>query len=246
MGREFWHGQSRPCVSCGQLVRREQTNCPHCGQDLSEEMLGKMRQHAGPWDVFEHVRPFPGVSFERIVRQIHRGAIMETSIVRGPTTDFQWRFAGETRGLARFFGRCWKCHRGVALTDVRCPNCQAFQLAEEPQRWSADSRAASSEGPSPAPQSRSPRPAAASRMAPSPDWMALKAAVEASSREMHSEPPAARSAVLGAQRTWLVVAMAVLALAGLTALTQIRNRKLTQPPRPETVMPTPATPERNP
>ena len=106
LGRETWHGRALPCVSCGQLVARNAPVCDHCAQDLSKEMLAKMAAHAGPWDVLEHVRPFPGVSLERIVRQIRRGLITETSIIRGPSTDFQWRFAVETPGLCRYFGRC--------------------------------------------------------------------------------------------------------------------------------------------
>ncbi|MFQ5494475.1 MAG: hypothetical protein ACE5EX_03760, partial [Phycisphaerae bacterium] len=92
-GKEAWHGHARPCVSCGQLVRRNSPECDHCGQDLRAAMLNKMRAHAGPWYVLEHIRPFPGVSLERIILQIRRGLITPTSIVRGPTTDHQWRFA---------------------------------------------------------------------------------------------------------------------------------------------------------
>lgn len=130
LGRITWHGQARPCVSCGQLILREQQECDHCGQDLSEAMLQRMREHAGPWYVFEHVRPFPGVSLQRIIRQIRRGLITPTSIVRGPATDHQWRFAGETPGLCIYFGRCWKCHAEVTLRDTRCPSCDAGLLPE--------------------------------------------------------------------------------------------------------------------
>lgn len=124
--REVWHGQAAPCVSCGQLVRRGDGQCGHCEQDLSPDMLAKMRAYAGPWHVFEHVRPFPGVTFERLVRQVRRGLLTETSIIRGPTTDHQWRFAVETPGLSRFFGKCWKCHGDVTLSDIYCRTCRAY------------------------------------------------------------------------------------------------------------------------
>ncbi len=42
-GREVWHGHARPCVSCGQLVLHDAAECDECGQDLSQEMLEKMR-----------------------------------------------------------------------------------------------------------------------------------------------------------------------------------------------------------
>lgn len=128
-----WHGQAVPCVSCGQLVRRDDPACQQCGQDLSEDMIRKMRQHAGPWFVLEHVRPFPGVSLERIVRQIRRGLITETSIVRGPSNDYQWRFAVETPGLCRYFGKCWCCHATVSLSDAYCPHCLHYLSFEKPR-----------------------------------------------------------------------------------------------------------------
>lgn len=130
--REVWHGGAVPCVTCGHIVRRESQACEHCGQDLRPKMLERMRAHAGPWYVFEHVRPFPGVSLDRIVRQIRRGLIGETSIVRGPATDHQWRFAVETPGLSRYFNRCWRCHDSVSPGDTNCRNCRACLLFEQP------------------------------------------------------------------------------------------------------------------
>lgn len=129
-GREIWHGHTTPCVSCGHLVLRADEECGHCGQDLGAEMIETMRRHAGPWYVLEHVRPFPGVTLDRIVRQIVRGVLTETSIVRGPATDFQWRFAAETPGLARYFGVCWRCHGPVPMTEANCPACLAYQLLD--------------------------------------------------------------------------------------------------------------------
>lgn len=122
-GRGAWHGHTEPCVSCGQLNLRGATECEACGQDLSPEMRRKMLEAAGPWFVFEHVRPFPGISWERMLRQIRRGVITPTSIVRGPTTDFQWRFAGHTPGLAQHFGMCWHCGESVSPSDRYCSAC---------------------------------------------------------------------------------------------------------------------------
>ena len=70
-----WHGDSRPCVSCGQLVRRGADRCETCDEDLSVEMIQRMRDFAGPWYVLDHVRPFPGVRMERLIRQIRRGVL---------------------------------------------------------------------------------------------------------------------------------------------------------------------------
>jgi hypothetical protein len=131
--KRVWHGDATPCVTCGQLVRRGDDRCDHCGQDLSEEMVEKMRAHAGPWYVLEHLRPFPGVALDRIVRQIRRGLITETSIVRGPSTDYQWRFAVETPGLCRYFGKCWHCHHAVKPSDTYCQSCLSHLSFEKPR-----------------------------------------------------------------------------------------------------------------
>ncbi len=132
-GTQVWHGFAEPCVSCGQLVKRGANECDQCGQDLSPAMLEKMRIHAGPWYVLEHVRPFPGVSLERIIRQIRRGLITETSILRGPASEYQWRFAVEVPGLCRYFGRCWRCHKEVSPSDAFCQHCLSHLSFEKPQ-----------------------------------------------------------------------------------------------------------------
>ncbi|MCH8964839.1 MAG: zinc ribbon domain-containing protein [Planctomycetes bacterium] len=121
--REVWHGQSAPCASCAQLNDREAQRCAHCGQDLSAPMLEKMAKHSGPWFVYDNVRPFPGVSLERIVSLIRRGALQPTSIVRGPTTRYQWRYAIEAPIISRHLGRCWRCQATVILDDSACPEC---------------------------------------------------------------------------------------------------------------------------
>lgn len=125
LARQAWHGQARPCVSCGELVRRDSNHCDHCGQDLSFAMISRMKAHAGPWYVHEHVRPFPGVTLERLIRQARRGLLTATTIVRGPGTDHQWRFAGETPGLSKHVGLCWNCQAAVVSDDVTCPACGA-------------------------------------------------------------------------------------------------------------------------
>ncbi len=130
--KDVWHGEGTPCVSCGQLVKRDHEECAHCGQDLSHNMLEKMRAMAGPWYVLEHLHPFPGVNLDRVIRQIRRGLLTETSIVRGPGTDYQWRFAVETPGLCRYFGRCWRCHAKVPPTATSCEACHAYLSLEKP------------------------------------------------------------------------------------------------------------------
>jgi len=96
-------------------------------------MLEKMKAHAGPWYVLEHLRPFPGINLETVVKQIHRGLITETSIVRGPATHHQWRFALETPGLCRYFGKCWHCFSPIGQAETHCQQCGEY-LTFEPQK----------------------------------------------------------------------------------------------------------------
>lgn len=123
-GAIVWHGEARPCVSCGQLIRRTAERCEHCGQLLSGDMIQKMRQHSGPWYVLEHVRPFPGVSRDRVIVQIRRGVLTHTTIIRGPSTHHQWRFAAETPGISKYLGVCWACQAGVTEQATVCPVCR--------------------------------------------------------------------------------------------------------------------------
>ena len=196
--REVWHGDAQPCVSCGQLVRREETQCEHCGQNLSPDMLEKMRANAGPWFVFEHVRPFPGVSLDLIVRQIRRGVLTEASIVRGPATQYQWRFAVETPGLCRYFGWCWRCHGEVSPSDSQCPKCHAF-LGFEPPRPKSETVKQSSE------------------------LRELSAAVDLAEAPAHEaiwdEPPRlGRISV-----TWIALALIIIVILVLMWITQMRD-----------------------
>ena len=96
-------------------------------------MIAKMQSHAGPWYVHEHVRPFPGVTLERLIRQARRGILTTTTIVRGPTTHHQWRFAGETPGLAQYLGVCWNCQDVVTLDHAYCLSC-GVHLGTMPQQ----------------------------------------------------------------------------------------------------------------
>ncbi len=239
LGREQWHGRAVPCVSCGQLVLRDTGECDHCGQDLGPEMLAKMRAHAWPWYVLDHVRPFPGVSLARIIRQVRRGLITETSIVRGPSTDYQWRFAVETPGLCRYFGRCWNCHEKVSPSDGCCLHCQSYLSFEKPPPESAVQRSASGGMgkrtlPIPPDADQSPErklrvgnavgqalPAETS----SDHLKQLSAVVDRTDLPTHEavwdEPPR----IGGIRATWVAVVLLALVIVALMFLTRSRSRE---------------------
>ncbi|MGB2984722.1 MAG: hypothetical protein WBE26_02470 [Phycisphaerae bacterium] len=218
--REVWHGEARPCVSCGQLVLRDATECDYCGQDLSEQMLEKMRAHAGPWYVLEHVRPFPGVSLERIVRQIHRRLITETSIIRGPSTDFQWRFAVEAPGLCRYFGRCWHCHGQVSPSDTYCQHCLAHLSFEKPRTPPAVPPGPGTARPLTEPDETLPS-------TPTDELKELSAAVckaaLPSNEAVWDEPPR----IAGIRATWVVVGFLIVVIVALMFLTGSRSQSAT-------------------
>ena len=208
-GGEVWHGNAVPCVSCGQLVRRDQEECDECGQDLSPVMIDKMRDVAGPWFVLEHVRPFPGVNLDRIVRQIRRGVLTATSIVRGPASDFQWRFAVETPGLCRYFGRCWKCCAEVPPTDTVCRNCHTYLSFEPPRPKSAAARSG-------APDQLRELSAAvdqAEAITPEPNW---------------DDPPR----IAGIPAVWVAIGLIIVVVAALMWIVHLRSKDAGASPAP--------------
>jgi len=119
-------------------------------------MIARMRNHAGPWYVLEHLRPFPGVALDRILLQVRRGLITPVSIVRGPSTDYQWRFAVETPGLCRLFGRCWNCYHGVKDTTEYCPACLSHLGFEKPSNKPAAVQTQNAAPPSGVPSAAAP------------------------------------------------------------------------------------------
>ncbi len=240
---DIWHGYSEPCVSCGQLVPRDAQQCYHCEQDLTDEMLEKMRAHAGPWFVLEHVRPFPGVSFERLLRQIQRGVLTATSIVRGPATDYQWRYAVETPGLCLYFEKCWNCHEQVNPTDRFCKSCLTRLAFEQPtanpttQATPATQTTPATPGVNPAialaqhantSAVQTPAQTAAAARTPAPhrvhELADLSAAVDAAkdftSEQIWDEPPK----LFGISVTWLAGIVIVLIIIALMLITQIRQQ----------------------
>ena len=242
--REIWHGGAKPCVTCGQLVRREAPDCDHCGQDLSPAMIQRMLAHAGPWYVLEHVRPFPGVSLERIIRQVHRGLITETSIVRGPATDYQWRFAVETPGLCRMFRKCWNCHGSVALAEIQCRTCGAslsFEIPVSQARTAASVSTATQR-----------TPAAVLRATAGPadggDGRALALLQEAVQAEEASAPTGNAGDVMklaGVRVAWIAVGIVVAVFSALVWITSLRDKQLQSgrqnlPLTPSVTPPTPS------
>jgi hypothetical protein len=204
------------------LVLRDQRECDHCGQDLGDEMIEKMRAHAGPWDVYEHLRPFPGISLERIIRQIRRGVLTETSIVRGPATDFQWRFAVEVPGLCRYFSRCWHCHAEVSPSDTYCGSCLTYLAFDKPQPPKPESGGPGEPG----------QPA-------TKELQELTAAVDRTGVQRHEPIHADPPRIAGIRATWVFVAILIVVVAVLLWVTESRSTDIPRAPRTTPALTTP-------
>jgi hypothetical protein len=242
LAAKSWHGESKPCPSCGQLIRRTASVCDQCGQDLSPKMLLKMQAHCGPWYVLEHVRPFPGVTLERLVLQARRGVLTPTTIIRGPTTYHQWRFAAETPALSKHLGVCWRCQGAVAPTDQLCPLCRVNLdgemdiLFEQSGRQTGVVTGRGSGGPTPAP--KAPPPAAGS--APQPratpavdharqdDLGRLSAAVQSPAGASLREQPRPAT-IAGIRVHWIIVALVVLLVAAICWVAYLRSNQVNEP-----------------
>jgi hypothetical protein len=242
LGAKSWHGEAKPCPSCGQLIRRTASVCDQCGQDLSPKMLLKMQAHCGPWYVLEHVRPFPGVTLERLVLQARRGVLTPTTIIRGPTTYHQWRFAAETPALSKHLGVCWRCQGAVSPADQQCPLCRVNLdgetdiLFEQSGRQTGIVTGASSGGPAPAPKA----PSSAAGLAPQPratpevdrarqdDLGRLSAAVQSPAGapvQEHARP----ATIAGIRVHWIIVALVVLLVAAICWVAYLRSNQVTGP-----------------
>ncbi|MEE9294521.1 MAG: hypothetical protein V3W34_06135 [Phycisphaerae bacterium] len=211
LASEAWHGDSRPCVSCGQLVQRSAASCDACGEDLSDSMVQKMRAFAGPWYVLEHIRPFPGVTCERLIRQIRRGVLTRSTIIRGPTTDHQWRYAGETPGLSKYLGLCWNCQGAATPKQVKCDTCgvDLGELNDAPVSIPAATPSNPTDTINPAPTTVS------------PELQVLAEATRSAPRSDVLEEDAPR---IGAVKvSWIIAAILIVVMAVLYAVVQIRD-----------------------
>jgi len=229
LGQSVWHGNTTPCVSCGQLVLRNAQICEACEQDLSASMIAKMKTHAGPWYILEHVRQFPGVTLDRIIRQIRRGVVNETSIVRGPWTDHQWRFTIETPGLCLFFSRCWHCHADVAPTDTICHACKLPLVYETPTK--------------PKPVETIMPVAITPISAPINNKNLVELSQAIDSVEVSKQPTIWNepSRVGGISTAWIAGGLVVVALIALSVIAQSRSAQTAKPLSPAPLV-TPATP----
>jgi hypothetical protein len=186
-------------------------------------MLFKMQSHSGPWYVLEHVRPFPGVTLDRLILQTRRGLLTATTIVRGPTTYHQWRFAGETPTLSKHLGLCWRCQASVSVEDRSCPSCRVNLDGETDVLFEqARPELVAPNAPVSAPAKPDPPPAPDAVPNRLDQLTAAMRLPQASSGPVAAGP----QRILGIPVGWIVGVMLVLLIAGLCWVIHARLKQI--------------------
>jgi len=125
-------GPQAPCVYCGRLIDRGADRCPHCRTSYSFAVRKASREVAGDWFYLDPRNPSGrGVSFETLIKMVEKGRIKRDSVVRGPTTHFDWMYAAETPRLAKYLGLCPHCFAEAKPEDTFCDHCQ-LNMNERP------------------------------------------------------------------------------------------------------------------
>ena len=176
-----------------------------------------MRGFAGPWYVLEHVRLFPGVTCERLVRQIRRGVLARMTIVRGPSTDHQWRFAGETPGLCKYLVVCWSCQARATIQQSRCPAC-GVDLGELTDETGCGEPAS---------------PVGGAVLAEGAEIRRLRDAVRTVPRPATLEQDAPRIGII--RTSWIVVAIVVVLVGILVVVASLRGAGIREQSQPHPV-----------
>lgn len=112
------------CPYCGNTQPEPDDRCTQCGGYFDPLSLKITQQHMGPWFIRDRNRPFrPGASYEVIKKEIEKGRIKATTIMRGPTTRQFWSVARNVPGVAHLLGYCHACGAHCKPTDENCSEC---------------------------------------------------------------------------------------------------------------------------
>ncbi len=112
------------CPYCGHTQAQPRDRCRACGGFFDPLSLKATRRHMGPWFIRDRGQPFrPGCSYEVLLRQIRKGRIKPTTIIRGPTTRQFWSVARHVAGVAHLLGYCHACGAHVERETDACGEC---------------------------------------------------------------------------------------------------------------------------
>ncbi len=112
------------CPYCGSTQSEPEDRCAACGGFFDPLSLKVTQQHMGPWFIRDRHHPFrPGCSYEVLAREVEKGKVKPTTIVRGPTTRQFWSVARNVAGLSHLLGYCHACGAHVEPDAGRCEAC---------------------------------------------------------------------------------------------------------------------------
>lgn len=112
------------CPYCGNTQTQPDDRCAGCGGYFDQLSLKVTQQHMGPWFIRDRHNPFrPGCTYDVLVKQIQKGKITATTIIRGPTTRQYWSVARHVPGVAHQLGYCHACGTHVQASDQTCSHC---------------------------------------------------------------------------------------------------------------------------
>ena len=127
-----YKGPQAPCVYCGRIIERGVDRCPHCRTSYSFAVRKASREVVGDWFYLDPRNPSGrGVTFETLVKMVEKGRIRPDSVVRGPTTHYDWMYAAETPRLAKYLGLCPHCFAPAKPEETYCSNCH-LNMNERP------------------------------------------------------------------------------------------------------------------
>jgi len=112
------------CPYCGNTQNEPEDRCDSCGGFFDGLSLKVTQEHMGPWFMRDRHNPFrPGMSYDVLKREIEKGRIRPTTIIKGPTTRQFWSVARNVPGVAHLVGYCHACGAHVKANDDNCSEC---------------------------------------------------------------------------------------------------------------------------
>lgn len=112
------------CPYCGNTQSAPADRCGACGGYFDELSLKATQEHMGPWFIRDSQNPYrPGCTYEVLLKQVQRGKITPTTILRGPTTRQFWSVARNVPGISHLLGYCHACGAHVEHGTDACGQC---------------------------------------------------------------------------------------------------------------------------
>jgi hypothetical protein len=116
------------CPFCGTIGDKPDRPCARCLLEDTPQARQSTRWRLGPWYVLQSRNPSaPGMKYTTLLALVRKGQITAKTIIRGPTTQQFWKFAGQVKGVSREFGVCWACGTVLHPTASSCSRCNKSQ-----------------------------------------------------------------------------------------------------------------------